>query len=273
MFLAIDVGGTKTLISAFTQDGKIRKSIKLVTPKTYDKFLSTIKATLLRFDEYKFNYACIAIPGKVDRKNGIGVAFGNLKWSNIPIKKDLRAFLKCPLAIENDANLAGLYEANNVINDYKKTVYITVSTGIGSGIIIDGKIDPYFADSEIGHIMVQFGDKTLPWEKVASGSAIKKRYNKLASEISSRTIWREISYNLAIGLTSLIATVQPEAIIIGGSVGTYFRKYQDILKKELAKLSTPLTPTPVILKAKKPEEAVIYGCYQLAKINYAKLNK
>lgn len=270
MFLAIDVGGTKTLVAAFTQDGKVKKSIKLKTPKNYDKFLSTLSATLIRFNEYNFNYACIAIPGKVDREKGVGIAFGNLKWKNIPIKKDLKSFIKCPIVIENDANLACIYESRNIINDFDKVIYLTISTGIGSGVTIKGKLDLELADSEAGHMMIQYGDKIIAWEHVASGSAIKKRYGKIAAEINNRKTWQEISHRFAIGISNLIATIQPDAIVIGGGVGTHFKKYRVQLNKELKKLSTPLTPVPPILQAKKPEEAVIYGCFEMAKDCYGK---
>lgn len=273
MLLAIDVGGTKTLVAAFTNSGKLSKSIKFKTPTDYKKFLSVLKATLIRFDEYKFIYGAIAIPGKIDRKKGVGIAFGNLAWKNIPIKKDLAEFIKHPMVIENDANLAGLYEAKNVIKDYKHSLYLTISTGIGSGIIIDGVIDPNFADSEVGQLPVQYNDKIYQWEDVASGRIIKQRYKKIAAEINDRKTWREICYRIAIGMSSLIATIQPDVIIIGGSVGTHFKKYSSILKSELKKLSTPLTPVPPIIQANKPEEAVVYGCYEIAKTTYEQSRK
>ncbi len=269
MILAIDVGGTKTLVALFTNSGKLAKSIKLKTPKDYQKFISSLKAALLRFDDFKLNYACIAIPGKVDRQKGIGIAFGNLGWSNVAIKKDIKSIIKCPVVIENDANLAGLYEARQIIKNYKRVLYLTISTGIGSGITLNGNLDPELIESEAGHMMIQFGDKMLPWEDFASGRSIKSTYKKLASEISNRKIWKEISHKFAIGISSLIATIQPDAIVIGGSVGSHFKKYHTLLKSELKKLSTPLTPVPPILQATKPEEAVIYGCFELAKDKYS----
>lgn len=271
MFLAIDVGGTKTLIATFTQNGKISKSIKLKTPKDYSKFIGAVTAALARFDNIRFNYACVAIPGVVDRKNGIGKVFGNLNWKNVSIKKDLKKIIKCPIIIENDAKLAGLSEARNVIHEYKKTLYLTISTGISDGIIVNGIIDPNFADSEAGHMMVQFNDEMHKWEDIASGRAIKQRYGKLAKDITDRKTWREICYRLAIGINALIATTPPDVIIIGGSVGTYFNRFKAPLLSELKKLSTPLTPVPPILKAKNPEEAVIYGCYEMSKDEYEKL--
>ena len=273
MFLAIDVGGTKTLVTAFTQNGKISKSIKLKTPKDYDKFLSTLSATLIRFNEYDFNYACIAIPGKIDRKNGVGIAFGNLKWEDIPIKKDLKSIVKCPIVIENDANIAGIYESRNIIHDYKKVIYLTISTGIGSGVTINGILDPELIDSEAGQMMIQYGEKTLAWERIASGSAIKNRYGKIAADIKDKKTWQEICHRFAIGISALIATIQPDAIVIGGGVGTHFKKYGAQLNKELKKLSTPLPPVPPILQANKPEEAVIYGCFEVAKDSYEESRK
>lgn len=275
MILAIDVGGTKTLIASFTDRGKLSKSIKLKTPKEYPKFLSALKASLLRFDEYSFKYACIAIPGKIDRKNGVGIAFGNLNWKKVKIKKDVGNFLKCPLVVENDANLAGLFESRQVIKNFKRVLYLTISTGIGSGITVNGNLDQELLDSEAGHIMIQFNDKMLAWEKVASGSAIKAKYNKIAADISDRKTWKDISHRFAVGISSLIATIQPDVIIIGGGVGTHFKKYRIPLNNELKKLSTPLTPIPPIIQASMPEEAVIYGCYEFAIDNYYKheLNK
>lgn len=268
MFLAIDVGGTKTLVAEYTDDGKLSKSIKFKTPEDYKKFVGVLKATVARLSAHKHKYACIAIPGKVDRQKGVGLAFGNLPWKNVPIKHDVSEFLSCPVVVENDANLAGLSEARHVIDEYKRALYLTVSTGIGSGIITNGVIDPDFADSESGQMKVQYNGKMQYWEDIAAGSAIKKRYGKIAAEINDKKVWKEICYRLAIGMNTLIATLQPDVIIIGGGVGTHFKKYGKILKDELKKMSTPLTPVPPVIQAHHAEEAVIYGCYHLAKDTY-----
>lgn len=268
MYLAIDIGGTKTLVASFTNTGEVSKSIRFKTPGDYKTFLGVLKATLARFNEYSFRYACVAVPGLVNRTKGIGLAFGNLEWENVPIKHDLRAFIDCPIVLENDANLAGLSEALEVIDEYKKVLYVTISTGIGSGITINGKIDPDFADSEVGHMKLQYNDRMQVWEDFAAGSAIKRRYGKLAKDISDKKTWKEIAHTFALGLNSLIAVIQPDVIIIGGGVGSHFKKYEKLLKDELARYSTPMTPTPPILHAKRSEEAVIYGCYHLAKEAY-----
>jgi glucokinase len=268
MYLAIDVGGTKTLVACFTNSGELREQVRFATPKEYPEFITQLQEMIFGLSTQDFKGACIAIPGKIDRKNGIGLAFGNLAWKNIPIKKDLQKIIACPISVENDANLAGLSEAFNVRNDFKKVLYVTISTGIGTGIIINGIIDPDFADSEPGQMKVQYNDRLQEWEEIASGSSIKRRYGKIAADINDKQTWKEICHRIAIGLNALIATIQPEVIIFGGGVGTHFKKYQTILKQELDKYSTPLTPVPALRQATHAEQAVIYGCYYLAKEHY-----
>jgi predicted NBD/HSP70 family sugar kinase len=152
---------------------------------------------------------------------------------------------------------------------HAKVLYITISTGIGTGFIVNQKIDPSMADSEGGQLMLQRGDRVVKWESFASGKAIYERYGQKASEINDKKIWKAIVTDLAIGFVDLIAVTQPDIIVIGGGVGHYLEKFHDLLIDELKKYSAPLVPIPPILKAQRPEEAVVYGCYDLAQSVYA----
>ncbi|MCA9342948.1 ROK family protein [Candidatus Saccharibacteria bacterium] len=273
MFLAVDIGGTKTLVATFTNGGKLSEQVKFKTPKQYPGFISQLQEVIEGLSDNKFKGACVALPGRIDRENGIGLRFGNLPWKNVHVKDDLKKFLSCSITVDNDANLAGLSEARNVINDYKHVLYVTISTGIGTGIITDGNIDPDFAISEPGHMMVQYHDRMQMFEDIAAGSAIVKRYGKIAADINDQKTWKEIVHIWALGFNAMIATINPEVIIIGGGVGTHFKKYGKLLKDELEKYSTPLTPVPPIIQAKHAEQAVIYGCYHLAKDTYEKSHR
>src|SRR5690349_1072550 len=127
MYLGIDVGGTKTLLAVFNAKGEIVKQSKFDTPKKYADFLKALKIALAEFNDYHFLAACCAIPGKVDRKHGVGVVFGNLAWHDAPIKKDVGQLLGGKkLYLENDANLAGLYEASVFKSLYRKVLYLTI---------------------------------------------------------------------------------------------------------------------------------------------------
>lgn len=263
MYAGIDVGGTKTLVAVFNGQGKLLESLKFATPSTYPEFTTELAKTVAKLSTKKFTAAATAIPGKVDRRRGVGIAFGNLPWTDIPIEADVEKILNCPSYIENDANLAGLSEALAVKAKYHKVLYITVSTGIGGVLVINGVIDPNTQDAEIGHILLEHRGKLVRWQEFASGKAIVARFGKRASEIEDPAAWYVIARNIAIGLIDLLAVYTPDAVIIGGGVGTHFKKFEDRLLEELKIYENPMVSVPPIMGAANAEEAVIYGCYEL----------
>lgn len=268
MYLAIDIGGTKTLVAALNNDGVIHEQIRFPTPKDYQLFLDTLATTVDKLTTKKFIASGVGAPGKIDRKHGIVIAFGNLPWRNVPLRDDIKRIVGTNVVVENDANLAGLSEA--MLLTYKKVLYVTVSTGIGTGVIIDKKISPDLADSEGGDMLLEHDGKLLAWERFASGSAIVKQFGQRASEITDKKIWHTIAHNLALGFVDLIALIEPDVIVLGGGVGTHYQHYKDFLDTELKSYETPLLAKPVIQEAARPEEAVIFGCYDLAKEVYGK---
>lgn len=265
MYLGIDIGGTKTLVATFTTLGMLEKQVKFPTPQKYRDFIRELAKVVANFSTNKYIGCCVAFPGKVDRSKGVGVVCGNLPWENVPIQADITRFVHCPVAIENDANLAGLAEAIAVKDTYDKVLYVTISTGIGTGIITHQQIDPDFQDAEGGHIVLEHHHKRQRWEDFASGKAIVRQFGKRAGEIHDAKSWHIIARNIAIGLTDLSAVIQPDVIILGGGVSTHLDHFKDYLMAEMEQYSTPLTPMPPLKKAVHTDEAVVYGCYYLAK--------
>lgn len=265
MYGAIDTGGTKTLIAVLDDDGNSLEQIKFPTPKDYREFLAELDKAWHSLKNNDVRALTIAMPGLIDREHGLVHAFGNLSWKDIPIHADLEKIVHCPVLLENDANLAGLSEAILLLPEYQKTLYVTISTGIGTGYIVNGAIDPDLADSEGGDIIIEHNGIMQKWESFASGKAIVAKYGKRASEIDDPEIWKAVSKDFAAGMIDLIAIIQPDAIVIGGGVGSHFEKYGDFLIAELKKYENPMMKIPPILQAQRAEEAVIYGCYELAK--------
>jgi glucokinase len=268
MYLAIDVGGTKTLMAVFSETGEVLVKHKVLTDHNYDKFLQNIKNTVNNeFKDYQLTHCCCAIPGSVDREKGLGIRFGNLDWQNVPLRQDLSQMLGgIPAIIEHDAAVGGLSEALALKNKYRRVLYVAPGTGIGVAFILDGKIDADLADNEAGHMVVKESDgEFYTWEDLASGRALKAAYGKLASEIEDPALWADFAAKFASGLQPLLATIQPEIVIIGAGVGAQLNKYIEPLNSELKRRENKMTATPPIMQAKNPEEAVIYGCYELIK--------
>jgi predicted NBD/HSP70 family sugar kinase len=267
MYGAIDVGGTKTLVALFHDDGELVTQVKFPTPPLYNLFLDELHDVFKKVKKPEVRCVGIALPGKIDRKHGIGVAFGNLPWSKVPIVEDVEAIFKTPVVLENDARLAALSEAILLKNQFSKVLYTTISTGIGGGLIIDGRIDPDFEDMEIGQILLEHDGKLMRWEEFGSGKAFYRKYNSRVGDMDPKNTaaWYWFARNIAVGLIDLIATLTPEVIVIGGGAGSHLDKFKDRLDEQLKIYENPLLTIPPIVKAQRPEEAVIYGCYELAK--------
>ena len=267
MYLAVDIGGSKTLLAVFTTGGRLVAKHKIATDSSYGKFLKDF-STILESDlkDYKISDCCCAIPGRVERRQGIGLDFGNLKWHNVGIRDDFKDILgRARILIENDGNLGGLSEALLVHEKYKKVLYLTIGTGIGDALVINGKIDADLSDGEGGKMVLEHDGQLKTWEDFASGRALMHKYGRLASQIEDPKIWREFAKNLALGVDVLLAAMQPEVVIIGGGVGAHFTKFGAKLGRELKARENKMVRIPPIIQAKRPEEAVIYGCYDYIK--------
>lgn len=266
MYLGVDVGGTKTLVAVLDQHGVIKEKTKFPTPKNYDHWLLELRHALAHFETKEFQAAGVGVPAVLlDREHGRGINFGNLPWENVPVQRDLEHAVKCPVVVENDAKMAGLSEAMLLKSDFQRVLYVTVSTGIGYALIVNQTIDTNIGDGGGRALILEHGHQHMPWEDFASGHAIVERYGKKAADITDKATWKAISRDLAKGLAELIALTEPEVIVVGGSVGTYFDRYGKLLSAELKKYHVPLLTLPKLRPAQRPEEAVVYGCYDLAK--------
>ena len=132
MYAAVDIGGTKTLVAVFDKKGKLIEKIKFPTPVYYDEFIQELSNNVANLSTKEFAYGCVGMPGRLDRKHGLGLISPNLPWQRVPVQADAEKIFMCPFLIENDANLAGLSEALLLKKDFQKVLYVTVSTGIGS---------------------------------------------------------------------------------------------------------------------------------------------
>lgn len=266
MYLGIDIGGTKTLVASLDDEGVIVDKIKFDTSQDYHTFLKDLKTNLHQLPAKEFSYCGIGMPGIINRATGASKwSGGNLSWGSCPITDDVSEIVGCKAVVENDANMAGLSEANLVKDRYKTALYLTISTGIGGVYVVNGKIDMNMADAEVGHMLYKWDDAYETWEEITSGKAIVERFGQRADEILEPGIWQAISEPIAVGLINLSAALTPEVIIIGGGVGGSLNRFHKYLDGAIRQLKPEAITVPPVLQAQHPEEAVLYGCYELAK--------
>jgi len=264
-YLCIDFGGTKTLVCILDGAGKIQSQVRFETPDHYPDFLDKLCAEITANDE-SFTTGVMSVPGLIDQSTGTVIALGNRPWTNFGLQADVLAKTGVALTLLNDARLAGLAEGRRIMDQYPRSVYITVSTGIGGALVVDGQLVQALDDTEFGKMPLFYDGKLRPWEEFASGRAIVNKYNMRASDIQDEAIWRDIAHNIVLGLGPVCAAFQPDAVVFGGGVGQQSDKFSGYITEELAGLLHPVIRQPrALLQSFYLDESVIYGCYALAR--------
>ncbi|WAH38163.1 ROK family protein [Alicyclobacillus dauci] len=247
--IGVDLGGTKILTGLVDHVGVIYNTVERST-KAEDGPEAVIERIARSIEEVtetvSINEICgigIGAPGPLDSLTGVVLSPPNLPgWDNIPLRQRIEERFGIPTFLENDANVAALAEhrfgAGRGVDDM---VYITVSTGIGAGLILGGRLyggAGGFA-GEIGHIVVDANGRPCVCgnrgclEAVASGTAIGRKAEQVfnrpvsAKEVAAmaatgnpeaRAIFDEAIHYLGMGLVSIVNLFNPSKIVIGGGV-------------------------------------------------------
>lgn len=277
--LGVDIGGTKTAVSLGTSRGKILARQVFPTRgmrPTLSEIQKLVQSYLQKYGKKNILGIGVSCGGPLDVKKGLLLNPPNLAgWRNVPVKKIFAQTFRLPVEVDNDANCAALAEKTfGAGKDVQNLFYYTVSTGIGGGLIIEGKI--YHGAScdagEVGHsVIVPNGPrcncgKRGCLEALASGTAIARVAREKAGEDSlilklagerkkinavivaeaarkgerlAQTIYQQAAFYLGLSATNIIQIFNPEMIIIGGGVSKAGRLLFQPLMKTVRAFSWP----------------------------------
>lgn len=231
-FGALEAGGTKMVLSWLDEKGEMAERLSIPT-ETPEK---TMPAMAAFFKEHPVDALGIGCFGPLDLNPksatyGYITATPKLAWRNYPILPEFEKALGVPVLMDTDVNGAALAEAQlGAAKGLSSCLYVTVGTGIGGGVIIDGKPVHGLVHPEFGHqLMIPAeGDPTpegfCPYHKhclegVACGPAIEKRWGISAKELPpEHPAWDVEATYLAQMCHNAIMTLSPEKIILGGGV-------------------------------------------------------
>ncbi len=285
--LAIDIGGTKIasgIVSFQRGSFQISDYRKIRTPKNKKKFIRGIIELASCYEKNNgFDKIGIGIAGQVDTENGIVKRVPNIEsLKNLELKKIIEKVTKKRVVINNDVKCFALAENEfGRSKKYKNAIYLTVGTGIGGAIEVNGKL--YSGENntagEFGHLVIVHNGKKCGcgnrgcWEQYASGNAIEKLYfefynkKKKAKEIAldsvkgnkrDKKVIRIIASYLATGLTSIVNTINPEVIIVGGSVVKQKEILDLTIKEVRKKVLIPARKTKIV-RSGLGDEAMLVG--------------
>jgi glucokinase len=285
--LAFDIGGTKIasgIIELGENDYKIYDYQKIKTPKSRDEIIQKLIELVIYYQrDNGFEGIRIGIAGQIDYKKDIIVYSPNIKeLKNLNFKKIIKEKTKKDVEIENDVKCFALAENKfGKSRSYKNAVYLAIGTGIGGAIKIDNKLyrGANNIAGEFGHMVVVFDGEKCEcgnrgcWEQYVSGKAIEKLYfktfdkKKSAKDIAAdsvkginqdREVIKKSALHLSVGLANIINVINPEIIIVGGSVVKQ-KEILDLARKEALKEVLVSGRKTKIIRSDLEDEAVLVG--------------
>lgn len=279
-YAGIDLGGTFVKCGIVDEEGKLLIKDKIPTgrERTLGEIAGDMARLALSLAEkagVKLTAAGIGSPGTVDSKNGVIVYSCNLYWRNAALADEVKRTLGVPVYVTNDANAAALGEQFcGAGKGYSDVVFVTLGTGVGGGIVIDGKLfeGNKSAGAEIGHTVIRMNGERCGcgrrgcFEAYASATALIRQTKRAMQKNPGSKLWElcggeienadgktafdgmragdktaeqvvkaYIGY-LAEGIANLCNEFRPEAILLGGGVCAEGDTLLEPLKKLVGKM-------------------------------------
>jgi predicted NBD/HSP70 family sugar kinase len=231
VFVGLDIGGTKVMVAAADREGNILRRARTNTSTSLETDLANINNMVTEVAEGEEILGMgAAIGGPLDWKQGIVSPLHQPAWRNIPLKAMMEEKWGCAFHVDVDTNVAAIGEYRWGRVSARRFLYLTLSTGMGGGLLIDGKIyrGQDGTHPEVGHQSIHFRCSNPSaiqcecgapdcLEALVSGNGIRRIYGKSAEALGVEE-WEEVAYNLGQGLRNTASLYAPDLIRIGGGV-------------------------------------------------------
>jgi glucokinase len=283
LFLGVDIGGTKVAVGTVNREGAILQQIRkpmLANSTAEDGFAAVcdgIDTFMCAEEGTKIQGIGICAPGPLDPRTGVVLNPPNVPcWRNFPLAERISARYRVPVRVDNDANAAALAETRwGTAKGYRYVFYATIGTGIGTGIVFDGKIYHGKTGSagEGGHVSIDYRGPVCACGKrgcieiLAAGPAIGARARaKIAADASRHSSMLDLAGGNVASVTSekvgqafvagdamarevLLETVQlltpwlgnivdlfdPDVLVVGGGVAAMLKPFYEEIQRQLPK--------------------------------------
>jgi glucokinase len=278
--LAVDLGGTNMRAAVVHDDGTIVDRAHAPTPHdvpTIDPFVELVRNLRERHD---VEHAVIALPGRVDHRDGLLLHAPNLPkgWAEQVTRATLEDALRLDVDLANDADVAAVGEAYfGAGRGHPDVAYVTISTGVGAGILVGGRILlPRYSCGEIGHTVIESSaaarGEPAEVEELGSGTAIARlaaeagvgaRGAELVDLVEAKDpaavgVWGKSMHAVGIGIANLVHLVAPTCIVVGGGVGRNGELVLAPLRESIARYG-PVGPPPDVVAAALGDDPGLIG--------------
>ena len=261
VYIGIDVGGTGVQVGVVSEQGQILATDSFPTGvgRPYQEMVqdmvrctkSAVTKAGLTLEDVKS--IGLGIPGIADAKTGTVIFCTNLGWRDIPLRAEIQKYIDKPVYIDNDATVAGLAESvAGVSANTDSSVFLTLGTGVGGGIIIHGKVwsGSHGVGSEIGHMILKMGGEPCTCgnhgcvERYCSATAIIRMAREAVKEHPESAILTAAKGDPA----NINAKIVFDAAKAGDPVGMQvFREYVSYLAQAISNIIQFLDPEVIAL--------------------------
>lgn len=247
--VGVDIGGTKIVCGQLNSQGKIHKRMQVPTEvhKGRDQVVQNVINCIREVFDKSVKAIGVSVPAPVDLKTGIVYEISSiLDWKNVPLQKILTQEFKVKVFLENDANCFVLAEHEyGVLKKHKNAVCLTVGTGLGAGLLINGKL--YTGQTNAAGQIGKIPFRGISLEEFASGQALKRLSKFLGKQFTAsklaemarrkkgfaKQVFSEYGRNLGIAISILVNTLDPEVVVLGGSVSESYLLFKDTMMATL----------------------------------------
>ena len=242
--IGVDVGGTKIAAALVTREGSIEGRVEQPTDVASEEaLLSQLDEVVQEVRSDDVAALGFGIPSRIDQRRGRAVASVNVPLMNVDFRDRMRVQHGLPVAIDNDANAAAIAEwQTGAAQGARDVVMLTLGTGVGGGLILDGK--PYRgatgSGAELGHVVVELDGPRcrcggrghlesfatgvaadeLACRHIGPGSDARDLVRRAAAgEATALKVLAQVGRYLGAAIASFVNALEPELVVIGGGFG------------------------------------------------------
>jgi predicted NBD/HSP70 family sugar kinase len=277
VFVGLDIGGTKLIVASADENGHVIKRERAATPVPLDAGLALLDEMIAAVTEgAAISGMGAAAGGPLNWETGVVSPLHQPQWREVPLKERMEAKYHCRFSVDVDTNVAALSEHHHSEEKPSKLLYLTVSTGMGGGFVVDGKIYRGMNGEhpEVGHQSVPYRlatQRTVACacgssgclEALVSGTGIRRLYRKPPEELAPDE-WEEVAWNLGQGLRNLATIYLPDVIVIGGGVAFGGRETLLMPAIQVMRDHLKLVPHPKVHASTLGEHNVLGGAILMA---------